>query len=224
MDYLSFVSKSQLYINFSRAQLDMMTEMNEVHGARLNDLVSIHVNERDSLLKKSTKERKKLEKNQNEIEHYLDDVVIALNQRHVALEAETKNEYSAIKEDVRNKNLEEKQALQLYLEETTDNMWKKLQAMVIEFKSETEEKRRHYNELLSKDKKGVSEVAENNKKIEKLMVTILGPFLVEIHQLSGNAKITTKNAQFTSKNANVWHFYSIFADIQFQFFRKTLEN
>ena len=47
-------------------------------------------------------------------------------------------------------------------------MWRKLQNMVIEFKSGTEEKRRHYNELLSKDKKGVSEVAENNKKIEKL--------------------------------------------------------
>ncbi len=41
--------------------------------------------------------------------------------------------------------------------------------MVVEFKTSTEEKRRNYNELLSKDKKGVSEVAENNKKIEKLM-------------------------------------------------------
>jgi len=41
---------------------------------------------------------------------------------------------------------------------------------VNEFKSNTEEKRRIYNELLAKDKKGVSEIAENNKKILKLMV------------------------------------------------------
>ena len=33
-----------------------------------------------------------------------------------------------------------------------------------------EEKRRIYNDLLAKDKKGVAEVAENNKKIQKLMV------------------------------------------------------
>ena len=59
--------------------------------------------------------------------------------------------------------------MQLYLEETTDNMWRKLQNMVIEFKTGTEEKRRQYNQLLSKDKIGVAEVAENNKKIEKLM-------------------------------------------------------
>ena len=36
-------------------------------------------------------------------------------------------------------------------------------------KTGTEEKRRQYNQLLSKDKVGVAEVAENNKKIEKLM-------------------------------------------------------
>ncbi len=61
--------------------------------------------------------------------------------------------------------MEEKQALQLHLEETMDNMWRKLQDMVLDFKSGTEEKRRNYNELLSKDKKGVAEVAENNRKI-----------------------------------------------------------
>ena len=52
-----------------------------------------------------------------------------------------------------------------------DNMWRRLQKMVLDFKSDTEEKRRNYNELLSKDKKGVAEVAENNKKIQRLMVS-----------------------------------------------------
>ena len=67
-------------------------------------------------------------------------------------------------------NLEDKQALQLFLEENMDNMWRKLQKIVMDFQSDTEEKRRNYNELLSKDKKGVAEVAENNKKIQRLMV------------------------------------------------------
>ena len=52
-----------------------------------------------------------------------------------------------------------------------DNMWRKLQKIVMDFQSDTEEKRRNYNELLSKDKKGVAEVAENNKKIQRLMVS-----------------------------------------------------
>ncbi len=41
-----------------------------------------------------------------------------------------------------------------------------------DFKSNTEEKRRMYNELLAKDKKGVGEIAENNIKINKLMESI----------------------------------------------------
>lgn len=61
--------------------------------------------------------------------------------------------------------------MQLFLEENMDNMWRKLQKIVMDFQSDTEEKRRNYNELLSKDKKGVAEVAENNKKIQRLMVS-----------------------------------------------------
>ena len=59
--------------------------------------------------------------------------------------------------------------MQLYLEETMESLWQKLQDEVNAFNNATREKRHIYNELLSKDKKGVSEVAENNKKIQKLM-------------------------------------------------------
>jgi len=48
---------------------------------------------------------------------------------------------------------------------------RKLQNQVSDFRSNTEEKRRLYNDLLTKDKKGVGEIAENNKKIVKLMVS-----------------------------------------------------
>ena len=58
-----------------------------------------------------------------------------------------------------------------------DSLWHKLQEEVVSFKSATEEKRRIYNDLLAKDKKGVAEVAENNKKIQKLMVCILVVFI-----------------------------------------------
>ena len=66
-------------------------------------------------------------------------------------------------------DLEEKQALQLHLEETMESLWHKLQEEVSSFNSATEEKRRIYNDLLAKDKRGVADVAENNKKIQKLL-------------------------------------------------------
>ena len=66
--------------------------------------------------------------------------------------------------------MEEQQALNIQLEETLEKLWLKLQQNVQNHFSGTEEKRRNYMELLNKDKKGVAEVVENNKKIGKLTV------------------------------------------------------
>ena len=73
-----------------------------------------------------------------------------------------------------------------------DSLWHKLQEEVVSFKSATEEKRRIYNDLLAKDEKGVAEVAENNKKIQKLMVSSLLNYLSEIFSIpfdNGNMPI-----------------------------------
>ena len=81
----------------------MMTDMMDIHNARLNDLVQLHDKERTALLKKSMRHRKKMDKDQGKVEHYLDDVVIALNQRHNTMEMENRAEYAGVKEEVRNK-------------------------------------------------------------------------------------------------------------------------
>ena len=75
-----------------------------------------------------------------------------------------------------------------------DSLWHKLQEEVVSFKSATEEKRRIYNDLLAKDKKGVAEVAENNKKIQKLMVKQISlvnhsRYLLKIILVNGNITI-----------------------------------
>ena len=67
-----------------------------------------------------------------------------------------------------------------------DSLWHKLQEEVVSFKSATEEKRRIYNDLLAKDKKGVAEVADNNKKIQKLMVCILHALYCNISNMCLN--------------------------------------
>ena len=79
--------------------------------------------------------------------------------------------------------MEEKQALQLHLEETVDRLWLKLQHIAKEHKETTEEKRRIYQELMQKDKKGLAEVVENNKKILKLTV---GCLCHKLHEIFGS--------------------------------------
>ena len=86
-----------------RSQIDGMSTMTEIHQSRLQDLVYLHESERENLLEESEKERKKMDNNQEKTEYYLDDVVIALDQRHAVMEQEIKNEYQAVREDVKNK-------------------------------------------------------------------------------------------------------------------------
>ena len=86
-----------------RSQIDGMSTMTEIHHSRLQDLVDLHESERENLLQDSEVERKKMDKNQENTEYYLDDVVIALDQKHAVMEQEIKNEYQAVREEVKNK-------------------------------------------------------------------------------------------------------------------------
>ena len=86
-----------------RSQIDGMSTMTEIHQSRLQDLVDLHETERENLLEESEVERKKMDNSQEKTEYYLDDVVIALDQRHAVMEQEIKNEYQTVREEVKNK-------------------------------------------------------------------------------------------------------------------------
>ena len=105
-------------------------------------------------------------------DRFLGDVGIAMDQRHAAIVEAMRNSHLAIKDETRNKNMEERQSLHIQLEESLELLWSRLQKSSNSYKNVTEEKRRMYGELLGKDKKGVAEVVENNKKISKLMASL----------------------------------------------------
>ena len=86
-----------------RSQIDGMATMTEIHQSRLQDLFDLHAAERENLLEESEMERKRMDNNQEKSEYYLDDVVIALDQRHAVMEQEIKNEYQTVREEVKNK-------------------------------------------------------------------------------------------------------------------------
>jgi hypothetical protein len=45
------------------------------------------------------------------------------------VEADAKHEYSSLKDDVKNKNLEEKHALRIQLESTVEDLWRQFQTV-----------------------------------------------------------------------------------------------
>lgn len=50
-----------------------------------------------------------------------------MDQEYNDAEADTKHEFSSQRDDIRNRNLEDKQALRIQMETTLDDLWKQFQ-------------------------------------------------------------------------------------------------
>ena len=177
-----------------RSQIENIGLLHRVSLSRVADLLVVHHGEVGRLEKSHQAGSAESAVAHAERIRYLQDVRIASKQRHNDFVEVIRREYQFQTEDVRNKvgvffgfsklctrslsrfcnilaqNLEEKQTLQLNLEEQMDQLWRKLQNDAIGYQNGTEEKRRIYSELLVKDNRGVAEVQENSLKIAKLTV------------------------------------------------------
>ncbi|KAJ3407891.1 hypothetical protein CcCBS67573_g04761 [Chytriomyces confervae] len=87
-------------------------------------------------------------------------------------EADAKHEYSSQKDDIKNKNLEEKHALRIQLEGTVEDLWRQFQAALNQYNSSTEERKRQFEDLKQKDQKNAKEIEQQMKKLVKLQETI----------------------------------------------------
>eukprot|EP00842_Homolaphlyctis_polyrhiza_P000154 jgi/Hompol1/1139/HPOL_001068-RA len=87
-------------------------------------------------------------------------------------EADARHEYSSMKDDVKNKNLEEKHALRIQLEGTVEDLWRQFQAALNQYNSSTEERKRLFEELKQKDQKNAKEIEQQMKKLVKLQESI----------------------------------------------------
>ncbi|KAJ3177286.1 Dynein regulatory complex subunit 2 [Geranomyces variabilis] len=87
-------------------------------------------------------------------------------------EADARHEYSSLRDDVKNKNLEEKHALRIQLEGTVEDLWRQFQAALNQYNASTEERKKQFEELKSKDSKNAKEIEQQMRKLVKLQETI----------------------------------------------------
>jgi capsule polysaccharide export protein KpsE/RkpR len=88
-------------------------------------------------------------------------------------EADAKHEYSSLKDDVKNKNLEEKHALRIQLEGTVEDLWRQFQAALNQYNASTEERKKQFEDLKQKDQKNAKEIEQQMKKLVKLQVSFV---------------------------------------------------
>lgn len=134
-------------------------------------------------------------------------------------EADAKHEYSSIRDDVKNKNLEEKHALRIQLEGTVEDLWRQFQAALNQYNSSTEERKRQFEELKQKDQKNAKEIELQMKKLVKLQVVDFNKESI-VHlktKMSHNAK------EYEEKNSTLREEKDAI-QTQFQSLKKRMNN
>ncbi|KAI9328161.1 coiled-coil domain-containing protein 65-like protein [Obelidium mucronatum] len=99
-------------------------------------------------------------------------IITRMEQEFQETEADAKHEYSSQKDDIKNKNLEEKHALRIQLEGTVEDLWRQFQAALNQYNSSTEERKRQFEDLKQKDQKNAKEIEQQMKRLIKLQETI----------------------------------------------------
>lgn len=88
------------------------------------------------------------------------------------VEADARHEYSSVKDDVKNKNLEEKHALRIQLEGAVEDLWRQFQSALNAYNTSTDERKRAFEDLKTKDQKNAREIEQQMKKLVKLQENI----------------------------------------------------
>ncbi|KAI9205758.1 coiled-coil domain-containing protein 65-like protein [Polychytrium aggregatum] len=101
-------------------------------------------------------------------------IMTRMDQEFQETEGDAKHEYSSLKDDIKNKNLEEKHSLRIQLEGTVEDLWKQFQAALNQYNTGTEERKKQFEELKQKDQKNAKEIEQQMKKLVKLQETIAG--------------------------------------------------
>ncbi|XP_014675937.1 PREDICTED: coiled-coil domain-containing protein 65-like isoform X2 [Priapulus caudatus] len=96
------------------------------------------------------------------------DIMFAMEQRYLEQENESKTEFQSMRDEIKNKNLEEKHALRMQLETTIEDLWTQFQLALKGYNEATEERKRAFEDLKNKDEKSSREIDSQMRRIQRL--------------------------------------------------------
>ncbi|MBN3281560.1 DRC2 protein, partial [Polyodon spathula] len=111
-------------------------------------------------------------KHQQECTH-LEDVSFAMEQNYSEQENDVKQDFNSVRDEIKNKNIEEKHALRIQLEGRVEELWRHFQQALRSYNEATEERKSAFEALRGRDEKSAKEIEMQMKKIQKLQVRLL---------------------------------------------------
>ncbi|XP_069614441.1 dynein regulatory complex subunit 2 [Ranitomeya imitator] len=160
------------YAHALRSHLQNIDQLLELQRERLDLLQEEYQQEMEAIRREFDTERKMIiELNEKEMS-YLENMMLAMEQNTLESENEAKQEFQSMRDDIKNKNLEEKHSLRVILEGTVEDLWKQFQQALKNYTNATEDRKIAFETLKAKDEKSSEEIAYQMKKLQKIQEKI----------------------------------------------------
>ncbi|KAM8794071.1 dynein regulatory complex subunit 2 [Eudromia elegans] len=105
---------------------------------------------------------------------YLQGVMLAVEQNFVENNYEATLNFQSAWDDIKNKQLEEKQLSRLQLGSKVDSLWKRFQQVLHGYTEATEDRKIAFEVLKQKDEKSAREIEMQTRKLQRLQEAIAG--------------------------------------------------
>lgn len=96
------------------------------------------------------------------------DILFAMEQNFNDRENDAKAEFQSMRDEIKNKNLEEKHALRVLLETKVDDLWQQFRQALQNYNDTTEERKTAFEVYKAKDEKSAKEIDIQMRKLQRI--------------------------------------------------------
>ncbi|XP_077967631.1 dynein regulatory complex subunit 2-like isoform X2 [Styela clava] len=156
-----------------RSHIQNIDDIVDLQRSRLDRLKCEYNDELNTIKKEFEDEGDKVTTDRKTEQKMLQDVSFAMEQNYSERESDARQEFQSMRDEIKNKNLEEKHALRIQLEASVEALWKQFQAALKSYNETTEERKIAFENLKSKDEKSAKEIEMQMKKLQRIQDTIM---------------------------------------------------
>ena len=98
----------------------------------------------------------------------LQDIIFGMEQNVMERENESKSDFQSLRDEIKNKNLEEKHALRVQLESAVENLWQQFQLALKNYNETTEDRKNSFEALKLRDEKSAAEIEAQMRKLQRI--------------------------------------------------------
>eukprot|EP01137_Pigoraptor_chileana_P035014 Opistho-2@28421 len=159
----------QMALHSHMQNVDQVVGLQET---RLGDLETEFIDELETIKAEFNREREMIISQHREERQNLADIMYAMEYEFNEAEAEARHEFQSVRDEVKNKNLEEKHALRIQLEGTVEDLWRQFQNALNNYNANTEERKHAFETLKEKDMRSAKTIEQQMKRLQRIQESV----------------------------------------------------